>query len=90
MREKGKIAVVILLIVIIIAFFLSIYFTVDEEIPGDRKSECGGAMKPFKTEVKRDGYVLWHKCMICGKVAKNRSSKEDEFEEIVKLVAGRR
>jgi hypothetical protein len=33
MREKGKIAAVVLLSLVIIGFFLSIYITVDEEIP---------------------------------------------------------
>jgi Na+/melibiose symporter-like transporter len=33
MRQKGKIAVVVVLSLIIVAFFLSIYFTVDEKIP---------------------------------------------------------
>lgn len=35
MRQKGKISAVIALSLIIIAFFLSIYITVDEEIPGN-------------------------------------------------------
>ncbi len=33
MREKGKIAAVVLISLFIIAFFMSIYFTVDEELP---------------------------------------------------------
>jgi hypothetical protein len=33
MGQKGKIAAVILITLVIVAFFLSIYFTVDEQIP---------------------------------------------------------
>lgn len=35
MREKGKIVVVILVCLVLIGFFLSIYITVDEKMPGN-------------------------------------------------------
>lgn len=59
---------------------------VDEEIPGDRASKCKGLMEPIKAEVERGEYVLTHKCQICKKVMKNKTSEEDDFEGIVKLL----
>jgi hypothetical protein len=35
MRKKGKIVVVMLVSLLVIGFFLTIYITVDEEIPGN-------------------------------------------------------
>ncbi len=61
---------------------------VDESVPGDRVGECKGIMKPMRAEVKGDSYILWHKCVKCGKVSKNKTAKGDEFEEIVKLANG--
>lgn len=35
MRKKGKIVVVVLISLVVVGFFLSIYLTSDEEIPGN-------------------------------------------------------
>ena len=58
---------------------------VDEEIPGDRQSNCRGLMEPIKAEIEGGEYILTHKCQICKKVIKNKTSSEDNFEEILKL-----
>jgi hypothetical protein len=34
-REKGKIIVVMVISLLVVAFFLSIYITIDEEVPGN-------------------------------------------------------
>lgn len=60
---------------------------VDEEIPGDRDSNCKGLMEPIKAEVEGGEYVLMHKCTRCGKKTRNITSKEDNFEEIIKLLS---
>jgi len=59
---------------------------VDEEIPGDRQSNCRGLMEPIKAEIEGGEYILTHKCQICKKVIKNKTSSEDNFEEILKLI----
>jgi ribosomal protein L37AE/L43A len=58
---------------------------VDEAIPGDRASGCQGLMLPIKVENHGQEYVLIHKCLKCGKETKNKTAKEDNFEEILKL-----
>ena len=54
--------------------------------PGDRASECGGMMKPIAVEVKRDGFVIVHKCTKCGAIKRNIASSEDNFDELLKLI----
>ncbi|MCL2629723.1 MAG: RNHCP domain-containing protein [Alphaproteobacteria bacterium] len=53
--------------------------------PGDRASECQGLMEPLSVEVKKDHYVILHKCTKCGKERKNKSSKKDDFDIILKI-----
>jgi ribosomal protein L37AE/L43A len=59
---------------------------VDEDVPGDRASSCKGLMDPIKAEIENGEYVLTHKCQKCKKVSKNKTSEEDNFEEILKLL----
>ncbi len=59
---------------------------VDEDVPGDRASSCKGLMDPIKVEIKDGEYILIHKCQKCKKVIKNKSSENDNFEEILKLL----
>jgi len=58
---------------------------VDEEIPGDRKSNCLGLMKPIGLETKGQEYIITHQCEKCGKTIKNKSSSKDNFEKVIKL-----
>ena len=53
--------------------------------PGDRKEKCKGMMKPIYFEVKKDGYVIFYKCLKCNYKHKVKSSLEDNFEEILNL-----
>ncbi len=53
--------------------------------PGDRKNNCGGLMKPVKIEVKNDNYLIIHQCLKCLEIKKNQASKDDNFEEILKI-----
>ena len=59
---------------------------VDEEVPGDRESFCKGPMEPIKAEIESGEYTLTHKCQKCKKVIKNKTSEEDNFEVILRLV----
>lgn len=58
---------------------------VDLDIPGDRKSNCGGLMKPIGIEKKNEGYIILHQCEKCGAAKKNKSAKGDNFDEIIKI-----
>lgn len=53
--------------------------------PGDREYECCGMMKPIGIVKESDGFVIVHKCQKCGIEKKNKVSKDDIFEEIVKI-----
>ena len=51
----------------------------------ERKNNCGGLMKPIKIEVKNGNYLIIHQCLKCLKIKKNQASKDDNFEEIIKI-----
>jgi predicted amidophosphoribosyltransferase len=53
--------------------------------PGDRESLCQELMEPIKVEKEGEEYILIHKCMKCGYEKRNKVSKEDNFEEILKI-----
>ena len=53
--------------------------------PGDRAEICGGLMKPVAVEIERGEYILIHKCQKCGIRKRNKASKNDNFENILKL-----
>jgi DNA-directed RNA polymerase subunit RPC12/RpoP len=59
---------------------------VDKETPGDRKSDCKSLMEPiFATKDGKKGWIITHKCTKCGKIIKNKTADDDNFEEIIKL-----
>jgi len=53
--------------------------------PGDRSSECKGAMKPIAVEFVGGEYIILHRCILCGIKKKNKASKDDDFDAIVLL-----
>lgn len=56
-------------------------------MPGDRKSMCGGRMKPIGLRFKQDGeLMIVHKCNSCGKVSNNRIAGDDFTDAILNLV----
>lgn len=59
---------------------------VDEEVPGDRLSNCKALMEPIKAEIESGEYILTHKCQKCKKVSRNKVSEDDNFKEILKLI----
>ncbi len=47
--------------------------------PGDRACECGGIMYPAAVVPDaKHGYVITHKCSVCGKVSKNKCASDDD------------
>ena len=58
---------------------------VDEQVPGDRQSRCGGLMEPRGVVLSNKGYVLIHHCLECGKVSNNKAAPDDSFEKLLEL-----
>jgi ribosomal protein L37AE/L43A len=54
--------------------------------PGDRAETCGGMMKPIAVEIKSGEYILTHQCQKCGLKKKNKTTAEDNFESILKII----
>ncbi len=57
--------------------------------PGDRASDCGGIMDPVSAEPSRknDGFVITHKCRLCGALRRNKSASDDNRPFLIKLTA---
>ena len=50
---------------------------VDDEVPGDRGSDCGGLMEPLSVTVHgRKGYEILHKCVKCGRAMPNKTAPD--------------
>ena len=59
---------------------------VDEETPGDRKSDCCGLMEPFMLDYKgKKGFMIMHKCVKCHKEMWNRVASDDNLDKITSL-----
>lgn len=64
---------------------------VDEEVPGDRLSDCQGLMEPVSySHDGKKGYMLEHICSQCGKKMKNKLSEDDNMEVFVSYIEKRR
>lgn len=59
---------------------------VDKELPGDRASECLGLMEPIGIDLKNGKYSIFHRCVKCGKLSKNKIEENDNFEAVLRLV----
>jgi len=71
---------------------------VDQNIPGDRKSKCGGLAEPAGLTFKDEGtdkygkkiqgeIMIRHRCQACGKETKNRIAGDDDADKVF-LLAG--
>jgi hypothetical protein len=60
---------------------------VDEEIPGDRASDCGGLMEPVGAEFQISNleFKIKYKCTKCRHEFTVRSFEEDDREVLMKL-----
>lgn len=54
--------------------------------PGDRAAECGGLMKPIKTELDHGEQIITHKCIKCGHEKRNRQALDDNMDELIRLI----
>lgn len=55
--------------------------------PGDRASECGGLMMPVGVSYKAEkGWIIIHKCSICGYTANNKAAVDtDQPDDLILL-----
>ncbi|HBB38121.1 MAG TPA: hypothetical protein DEP63_00180 [Candidatus Magasanikbacteria bacterium] len=53
--------------------------------PGDREATCHGLMEPVEVGTKNGEYIILHRCTTCGFEKRNRASKDDSFDAIVKI-----
>ncbi len=53
--------------------------------PGDRKEKCLGLMKPTGIQQKKENYVIQHTCVKCGLNKNNKTGKDDDFDEMLKI-----
>ena len=58
--------------------------------PGDRLESCCGMMKPIDSEVKDGEEGIIHQCTKCGKLKKNKLSKEDNYDTVIELVRNKK
>jgi hypothetical protein len=57
-----------------------------DDVPGDRASECGGAMEPVAVWVRRGGdWAIIHQCRSCGELHSNRIAGDDNEIALVSL-----
>lgn len=61
---------------------------VDETVPGDRGSECGGLMKPITVyKNKNKGFMIKFECVKCGVEYSNRVLDSDNMDLVANLSA---
>ena len=53
--------------------------------PGDRLEACGGMMEPTRAEKAGKGYIIVHKCTICGFERRNEFKAGDNFEILIEI-----
>lgn len=59
---------------------------VDKNIPGDRLSDCKNLMTPVSTDQNgKKGWIVYHKCLKCGKIIPNITADDDNFDKIIQL-----
>ena len=58
---------------------------VDELIPGDRKSNCGGLMKPIASQIKSGRFIVFHRCTNCNKMTRNKAGENDSVDLLIQL-----
>ncbi len=53
--------------------------------PGDRAATCGGMMRPVSVMPDGARFVITHKCEICGKEKRQRTTDEDDINTIIEI-----
>jgi DNA-directed RNA polymerase subunit RPC12/RpoP len=59
---------------------------VDLETPGDRASNCHGLLQPVSLDkTGKKGFIIFHKCLKCGKISKNKVADDDSMEAVIAI-----
>lgn len=57
-----------------------------DELPGDRKEECHGKLKPIQVEMNpKKGYMIIYRCEKCGKERRNKAADDDNMDLMIQL-----
>lgn len=59
-------------------------------LPGDRKNNCHGLLKPIGVEKFKDTYKIIYKCEKCHEIHKNIMANDDDFDKIIRLSIARK
>jgi len=54
-------------------------------MPGDRKNECMGLLKPIGIEKYKNTYKIIYRCEKCNQLHKNIMATDDDFDKIIEL-----
>ncbi|MFA6027698.1 MAG: RNHCP domain-containing protein [Patescibacteria group bacterium] len=54
-------------------------------VPGDRKNDCQGMMRPVAIEFQRQKYSIISRCEKCGELKRNKVAEEDNMDNLIKL-----
>ena len=54
-------------------------------MPGDRKNNCNGLLKPVGVEKFKNTYKIIYKCQKCRQYHKNIMANDDDFNKIIEL-----
>jgi RNase P subunit RPR2 len=55
--------------------------------PGDRQNTCKGLLVPIAIEVNaKKGYVVVHKCSVCGQIKRNVCAQDDSKSRIFEIM----
>lgn len=57
--------------------------------PGDRAAKCHGMMPPISVEKSGDGFIITHRCEVCGKIKRQRTSDDDNIDALIALSANK-
>ncbi len=53
--------------------------------PGDRAAACGGMMAPVAVESSGDKFIITHRCEICGKEKRQKTTDNDNIDTIIEI-----
>ena len=54
-------------------------------LPGDRKNNCHGLLKPIGIEKYRDTYKIVYQCLKCHQIHKNIMANDDDMNLVIEL-----
>ncbi|MBD3328524.1 RNHCP domain-containing protein [Candidatus Peregrinibacteria bacterium] len=59
---------------------------VDENVPGDRKSNCNGLMVPIEIIDSPKGRQVKHQCIVCTKEQMNITADDDDIDAVIDIM----